>query len=206
MEFKPQPGDALLGIDLQPTFMPGGALPVPEGDKIVRPIAELMSQFEHVILTRDHHPKGHISFASSHEGKKPFETIRLYGKDQMLYEDHGVWGTQEAEIHPDIPKDLAHVILRKGTNRVIDSKSAFEEDVGPDGRRKSTGLMGMLCERNVRRIVLCGLAGEICVYESALSIGQTIPAVVLWDLIKFVNPDVRKDYELLYRKANVIPV
>lgn len=200
---KPAPSDALLVIDMQYDFLPGGALAVTDGDKIVKPIANLMPQFGTVILSQCWHPKGHISFASSHKDKKPFDEIQIHNKPHTLWPDHCIQGTAGAQIHKDLPLDCATVILRKGTNPLIDSYSAFEENYGPGGKRNSTGLMGMLLERVVRRVIVVGLARDYCVLWSAQSIAMVIPTVVLWDLTKPVNPDNSKELELSFRRATV---
>lgn len=196
-------GDALIVIDMQPDFMPGGALAIAGGDEIVKPIAELIPQFETVVFTQDWHPKGHISFASSHKDKKPFEIITLYGQPQMLWPDHCVQGTPMAQIHKDLPLEMASIILRKGMNPGIDSYSAFQENYGPGGRRAYTGLMGMLLEKVVRRIIIVGLARDYCVLWSAQDIGMTIPTTVVWDLTRAVDPSKDEATEMLFRKANV---
>src|SRR5262245_44431383 len=108
--------DALLIVDVQPDFMPGGALPVPDGDAVVAPIAELMPYFRTVVATQDWHPGGHVSFASSH-GRPHFSSLRLYGEDQVLWPDHCVQGTPGAALHPALPTHAVTLVLRKGTRR-----------------------------------------------------------------------------------------
>jgi nicotinamidase/pyrazinamidase len=156
--------DALLVIDLQNDFCPGGALAVPEGDQIVPLINSLARRFEHVILTQDWHPRGHISFASSHPGTKPFTTIEVaYGK-QTLWPDHCVQGTPGADFHPGLNVPHAALIVRKGFRRGIDSYSAFLED----DHKTPTGLASYLRERGLKRLFLCGLAYDFCVRFSAI--------------------------------------
>lgn len=156
--------DALLVIDLQNDFCPGGALAVPEGDQIVPLVNRLAQRFEHVILTQDWHPAGHISFASSHPGTKPFSTIEVSYGTQTLWPDHCVRGTQGADFHPGLDAPHAELILRKGLRRDIDSYSAFLED----DHKTPTGLASYLRERGLKRLFLCGLAYDFCVRYSAI--------------------------------------
>jgi nicotinamidase/pyrazinamidase len=156
--------DVLLVIDLQSDFMPGGALAVEEGHAVVPVINALALRFEHVVVTQDWHPPEHASFASSHEGAKPFDVKPLHYGDQTLWPDHCVQGTAGAELHPDLAVDRAFLILRKGMHPGIDSYSAFVE---ADGKR-STGLAAMLQARGVKRVFACGLATDYCVAFSAL--------------------------------------
>lgn len=156
--------DVLLAIDLQADFMPGGALAVDGGDEIVPLVNRLASRFEHVVVTQDWHPPGHASFASSHEGAKPFETKRLDYGDQTLWRDHCVQGTPGAELHPELAVDLAFLILRKGRHTGIDSYSAFVEADG----KTTTGLAALLRARGTKRVFACGLATDFCVAHSAV--------------------------------------
>src|SRR3954470_20097444 len=119
--------DLLLVVDVQNDFCPGGRLAVPRGDEVVRLINRLAEQFRHVVLTQDWHPAGHLSFASSHLGRQPFETIAVEYGDQVLWPDHCVQGTSGAAFHPDLEIPHAHLVLRKGFRRAIDSYSAFFE-------------------------------------------------------------------------------
>lgn len=159
--------DALIVVDVQPDFMPGGALPVEEGDHVVAPIAAIFPYFSTIIATQDWHPKNHISFASHHRAN-PFQKISLYGQSQTLWPDHCVQGSKGAELHPLLPQEPISLILRKGTHLDIDSYSSFSENVGPDGVRRTTGLGALLAARAVHRVFLCGLALDICVHASAL--------------------------------------
>jgi nicotinamidase/pyrazinamidase len=156
--------DVLLAIDLQADFMPGGALAVDRGDEIVPLVNRLASRFEQVVVTQDWHPPAHASFASTHEGAKPFETKRLEFGDQILWHDHCVQGTPGAELHPDLAVDFAFVVLRKGMHPGIDSYSAFVEADG----KTTTGLAALLKARGVKRVFACGLATDFCVAHSAL--------------------------------------
>ena len=159
-----QASDALIGIDVQNDFCPGGALAVPRGDEVVPVINRLAGRFRHVVLTQDWHPKGHVSFASSHPGRRPFETIRVAYGDQVLWPDHCVPGTRGADFHPGLDTLPADLVVRKGNDPAIDSYSALYEN----DHRTSTGLAGYLRERGCRRLFLTGLATDFCVQYSAL--------------------------------------
>jgi nicotinamidase/pyrazinamidase len=156
--------DALLVIDVQNDFCPGGALAVAQGDQIVPLVNRLARRFRHVVLTQDWHPRGHVSFASSHPGRKPYETITLPYGEQVLWPDHCVPGTPGAEFHPALDTRPASLIVRKGHDPAIDSYSALYEN----DHRTSTGLAGYLRERGLRRLFLAGLATDFCVQYSAL--------------------------------------
>ena len=158
------PGTCLVVVDVQNDFMPGGALAVPRGDEVVPEINRLAGRFENVILTQDWHPRGHASFASSHPGKKPFETIELPYGSQVLWPDHCVQGTAGAAFHPDLNLTKAQLVIRKGHHRDIDSYSAFLEA----DRETTTGLAGYLKERGFRKLYVCGLATDFCVAWTAL--------------------------------------
>jgi nicotinamidase/pyrazinamidase len=157
-------GSALIVIDVQNDFCPGGALAVPKGDEVVRPINRLIQTFHHVVLTQDWHPKGHSSFASSHTGAAPFSNIAMPYGEQTLWPDHCVQGTPGAEFHRDLVWTKAELIIRKGFRGAIDSYSAFFEN----DRITPTGLGGYLSERGLRRLVMAGLATDFCVAYSAL--------------------------------------
>ncbi|MCI0545877.1 MAG: nicotinamidase [Candidatus Rokubacteria bacterium] len=156
--------DVLAVIDVQNCFVPGGTLPVPEGDKIIPLINAMAPAFQNVVLTQDWHTPGHISFASSHPGKKPFESVTLPYGTQVLWPDHCIQGTADAEIHRDLKIPHAALIIRKGHRRHVDSYSAFLEA----DRGTRTGLTGYLQERGIRRVFLVGLATDFCVAWSAL--------------------------------------
>jgi nicotinamidase/pyrazinamidase len=156
--------DLLLVIDVQNDFCPGGALAVGEGDAVVPVINRLAEQFDHVALTQDWHPAGHSSFATSHPGSTPFETIAMPYGPQVLWPDHCVQGTAGAAFHPELLADRAEIIIRKGFRGAIDSYSAFYEN----DRRTPTGLAGYLRERSFKRIFLAGLATDFCVHYSAV--------------------------------------
>jgi len=152
----------LLIIDVQNDFMPSGSLPVPNGDLIVPIINEMLPKFDLIIGTQDWHPSNHISFASNHKGKSNFDEIEIHGKPQTLWPDHCVQGTEGAEFHPDLNTESFEAIFRKGTNKNIDSYSAFYDNE----HLKSTGLASYLKEKGTTELFLCGLASDICVYFS----------------------------------------
>ena len=156
--------DLLLVVDVQNDFLPGGALAVPEGDAIVPLINALAQRFAHVALTQDWHVPGHLSFASSHAGRAPFETITLPYGPQILWPDHCVQGSLGAEFSPALSIPRAELIVRKGYRREIDSYSAFCEADGVT----PTGLAGYLRERGFDRVFLAGLATDFCVAYSAV--------------------------------------
>lgn len=144
--------------------MPDGALAVPAGDEVVPVINRLAARFANVVLTQDWHPRGHVSFATSHPGRKPFETIRLPYGEQILWPPHCVQGTHGAELHSGLQIEKVQLILRKGHHRDIDSYSAFLEA----DRKTATGLAGYLRERGLRKLFLAGLATDFCVLWSSL--------------------------------------
>ena len=154
---------ALLVIDVQNDFCPAGALAVVGGNEIIPHINEEMAKYDCVVLTQDWHPKGHSSFATSHEGKNPLELIKMPYGDQVLWPDHCVQGSKGAEFHPDLNIEQANAIIRKGSNPFIDSYSAFFEN----DRKTSTGLDGYLKSLKIEKISLVGLATDFCVNYSA---------------------------------------
>jgi len=156
--------EVLIVVDIQNDFCPNGALAVPEGDAIVPVVNWLAREFAHVILTQDWHPRGHGSFASSHPGRQPFDTIELSYGQQILWPDHCVQGTAGAAFHPGLDVPHAELVIRKGFRSAIDSYSAFREN----DRGTPTGLAGYLKERGFERITLCGLATDFCVLYSAI--------------------------------------
>jgi nicotinamidase/pyrazinamidase len=163
MRFQPD-DDLLLIIDVQNDFCAGGALAVSDGDAVVPVVNRLAKRFAHVALTQDWHPSGHSSFAASHPGSAPFESIEMpYGR-QTLWPDHCIQGTSGAAFHPQLETERAELVIRKGFRTEIDSYSAFYEN----DRRTPTGLAGYLRERGLRRIFLVGLATDYCVNYSAL--------------------------------------
>lgn len=168
--------DALLVIDIQNDFCPGGALAVADGNGIVAPVNALMRRFQHVVLTQDWHPPRHRSFASAHPDRQAFETIEMPYGPQTLWPDHCVQGTEGAAFHPRLDTNAASLIVRKGTRPEVDSYSAFFEN----DRRTPTGLAGCLRELGITRVFLCGLATDFCVRYSALDARRLgLAAVVL---------------------------
>jgi nicotinamidase/pyrazinamidase len=150
-------------VDVQNDFCPGGALAVPHGDEIIPIVNTLAARFGNVVLTQDWHPRGHSSFASSHPGRKPFQTIEAYYGPQVLWPDHCVQGTPGAAFHKALEVPHAALTIRKGTHPAIDSYSTFYEN----DRHTPTGLVGYLRERGLGRIFLAGLAFDFCVRYSA---------------------------------------
>jgi nicotinamidase/pyrazinamidase len=160
-----EPETDILGVvDVQPTFMPGGELAVAEGDAIVPVINRLLAgPFAHAFATQDWHPPGHRSFASSHTGKAPYETVEMHYGSQTLWPDHAVQGSAGAAIHAELDHSKIEIIIRKGFHKGIDSYSAFFEN----DRRTTTGLDHYLKGRGFRRVFLAGLATDFCVAYSA---------------------------------------
>ncbi|MCX7654931.1 MAG: bifunctional nicotinamidase/pyrazinamidase [Treponemataceae bacterium] len=154
---------ALIVVDVQNDFVPGGALPVPAGNEVVPLINRLIPLFPLVVATQDWHPVGHISFASSHPAKHPFETIELAGSQQVLWPDHCVQGSAGADFVPGLETSRFAAIIRKGMDPRVDSYSGFYDN----HRQRSTGLAGYLREHGVTEVYLCGLASEYCVFYTA---------------------------------------
>ena len=170
--------DALVAVDVQPDFMPGGALPVPDGHAVVPAINRLLDRFTVCAATQDWHPAGHLSFASSHPGAAPFATIMAPYGEQTLWPDHCVQGTPGAALHPALRADRFALVLRKGWRREVDSYSAFTEN----DRRTPTGLAGWLRDQGIRRVFLAGLATDFCVGWSALdAVAHGFEAVLVTD-------------------------
>lgn len=175
---------ALVVIDVQNDFCPGGALAVPGGSEIVDGINALMPAFDHVILTQDWHPAGHSSFASSHAGKAPFDMIDMPYGPQVLWPDHCVQGSQGAAFHPDLNTDAAAIIQRKGMNPAIDSYSAFFEN----DRATPTGLDGALKNLGICDLTFVGLATDFCVAYSALDAARLgFKATLRQDLCRAID-------------------
>jgi nicotinamidase/pyrazinamidase len=161
---KPGDDDVLIVTDVQNCFLPGGTLAVPDGDKIVPIINRIAPAFPRVIITQDWHTKGHISFASSHPGKKPFDMITLPYGPQILWPDHCIQGTPDADLHKELKIPHAELVIRKGYRPNVDSYSAFLEA----DRKTMTGLTGYLKERGLKNAYFVGLATDFCVAWSAL--------------------------------------
>jgi nicotinamidase/pyrazinamidase len=178
--------DALLVVDVQNDFCPGGALSVPEGDRVIEVVHAAAPHFAHIILTQDWHPAGHSSFASSHPGKQPYDQIELSYGMQTLWPDHCIQGRRGALFHPALSLPQAELVLRKGFRLHIDSYSAFFEN----DRATPTGLAGYLRERGLSRVFLAGLAYDFCVAFSALDARKLgFEAVVLADACRAINLD-----------------
>lgn len=158
------PEDVLIVVDVQYDFLPGGNLAVAGGDEIVPLINALARKFRNVVLTQDWHPADHISFASQHRGKAPFDTVELDYGTQVLWPDHCVWQTHGAELSADLDIPHAQLVIRKGYDKAIDSYSGFQEA----DRETLTGLAGYLNERDVGRLFVVGLATDFCVAWTAL--------------------------------------
>jgi nicotinamidase/pyrazinamidase len=176
----------LIVIDVQNDFCPGGALAVPRGDEVIAPILRIAPRFAHIILTQDWHPANHTSFATSHSGKKPYESIELAYGAQTLWPPHCVQGSAGAEFHPALHLPQAELILRKGFRPQIDSYSAFFEN----DRATPTVLAGYLRERGLTCVFFAGLAYDYCVGYSALDARRLgFPAVVLRDACRAIDLD-----------------
>lgn len=174
----------LIIIDPQNDFMPGGSLAVPNGDEIIPVINKIQESFDLIIASQDWHPNGHASFASSHKGKKEFETIDLNGIEQVMWPEHCVQNTDGAEFHKDLKTSKIEAIFRKGTNPEIDSYSAFYDNQ----HLKSTGLSGYLKEKNAKDLYFCGLAAEICVHFTAKdAIKEGFKATIIEDATRALN-------------------
>lgn len=177
---------ALIVIDVQNDFCPGGALAVERGDEIVQPINALMASFDAVVLTQDWHPAGHSSFASTHDGKAPFDMIEMPYGPQVLWPDHCVQGSPGANFHPDLEVDRAELIIRKGFRPDIDSYSAFFEN----DHQTPTGLEGYLRTRGIDRLTMVGLATDFCVNFSAVDAAKLgFPVTVRQDLCRAIDLD-----------------
>ncbi|SDR95368.1 bifunctional nicotinamidase/pyrazinamidase [Christiangramia echinicola] len=176
--------NALVIIDVQNDFMPGGALAVPNGDEIVPIINDLQAKFELVIATQDWHPAGHASFASTHEEVNEFEVIKLDGLDQVLWPEHCIQNSEGAKFHSDLKSSKIETIFRKGTDIKIDSYSGFYDNA----HLKSTGLTGYLKEKKVENLYFVGLAAEYCVYFSIKdAISEGFNCVLLEDATRALN-------------------
>jgi len=190
MEYEIGPRDALVIVDPQNDFCPGGALAVAGGDEIMAPIVALARRFRAagglVVVTQDWHPPEHKSFASNHDGGRPFATVQMPYGEQVLWPDHCVQASPGADFHPDLKGavELAHLVVRKGYNPEVDSYSAFFEN----DKATATGLGGWLRDKGVRRCFFVGLAYDFCVGYSALDAVRRLglEAVVLKDLTRAI--------------------
>lgn len=176
--------EALLIIDVQNDFCPGGALEVPNGDEVVPVINKLSRQFDVILQTQDWHPEGHSSFASSHEESEPFETIDMPYGEQVLWPDHCIQGSKGAAFHPELETDRSQLIIRKGFRTEIDSYSAFYEN----DNSTTTGLTGYLRERNIDTLYAAGLATDFCVKWSVVDgIKEGFTVNVVEDAVKGID-------------------
>ncbi|KAA2315588.1 bifunctional nicotinamidase/pyrazinamidase [Pseudooceanicola sediminis] len=186
-------GNALIVIDIQKDFCPGGALAVAEGDLIVPQVNALMTEFDAVILTQDWHPAGHSSFASSHDGAAEMSVIDMPYGPQVLWPDHCIQGSDGASFHPDLAVDRADLIIRKGFNPAIDSYSAFFEN----DHTTPTGLEGYLKSRGITQLTMVGLALDFCVNYSAVDAAQLgFDVTVRPDLCRAIDFDGSRDRAL----------
>jgi len=187
---------ALILVDVQNDFITGGSLPVPGGERIIDTVNRAQVRFELVVATQDWHPQNHVSFASNHNGKKPFDVLDLEGMKQTLWPDHCVQGTEGSRFHPNLGTNRIEAIFRKGVDRGIDSYSAFYDN----GHLKSTGMAGYLREKGATDLYFGGLAADICVYftvRDALEEGFT--ATVIEDAVRALDEkaysEIRKELE-----------
>ncbi|SEP07432.1 nicotinamidase [Aquisalimonas asiatica] len=197
---------ALLLVDIQPDFMAGGPLATANGDAILPGVRRIMEARPCgvMVATQDWHPPGHVSFASSHADRTPFETIELHGHEQVLWPDHCVQGTAGAELAPGLPWDHVDLVLRKGCDPRVDSYSGFRNNWNAAGKRPPTGLAGYLRERGVHTVLVCGLARDVCVQwtaEDAAAAGFRVG--FLWDLTRPVTHDNDDDCLQALQAANV---
>ncbi|KFF21646.1 MULTISPECIES: bifunctional nicotinamidase/pyrazinamidase [Chryseobacterium] len=188
--------NALIIIDVQYDFLPGGSLAVNQGDEIVQTINDLQSKYDLVVATQDWHPRGHKSFVTSHPGKEPFEEISLNGLNQVLWPEHCIQGTKGAELVPELLTNAVEAIFRKGMDKEIDSYSGFFDN----GRKKSTGMADYLKGRGVTEVAVCGVAADYCVYytaNDALDLG--FKSSIIESASKPIDPEryarMKKDFQ-----------
>ena len=198
---KAESQDALIVVDVQNDFCPGGALAVEGGDRVIPVIQRIAPRFQHILLTQDWHPPDHSSFASRYPGRKPLDVVVAPGGEQRLWPDHCVQGTRGAELHPDLQLPRAELILRKGFRREIDSYSAFFEN----DHTTATGLAGYCRERGFARLFFAGLAYDFCVAFSALDCRRAgFEAVVIRDACRAIDVDGSVDaMEVAFRAHQV---
>lgn len=181
----------LLLVDIQPDFLPGGALPTHEGETVLEPVARLLAAdpFGLYVATQDWHPRDHVSFASNHAGREAFERIELYGQEQILWPDHCIQGTPGADLHRALDWRPFSALIRKAVDPRVDSYSAIRNNWDSEGNRPPTGLAGYLRERGVEQVFLAGLARDFCVRWSAEDcVDEGFTTYVLWDLTRPVDP------------------
>ena len=163
-KIKPGSKSVLIAVDVQNCFVEGGTLPVAKGSEVVPVINRISTAFENIVVTQDWHTKGHASFASAYDGKKPFETTKLSYGTQVLWPDHCVQGTKDAELHKDLSLPSAQLIIRKGYHPKVDSYSAFMEA----DAKTATGLSGYFKQRGIKTVFVTGLATDFCVAWTAM--------------------------------------
>ena len=163
-KITPAANSALIVVDVQNCFVSGGTLPVKGGEEVVPVINKLAAAFRNIVVTQDWHTPGHASFASTHAGKKPFETTKLSYGTQVLWPDHCVQGTDDAALHKDLKLPTAQIIIRKGFHKEMDSYSAFDEA----DHKTATGLAGYLKARSIKTLYVTGLATDFCVAWTAM--------------------------------------
>jgi len=192
----------LILIDIQNDFIPGGSLAVPGGDEIIPVVNQVQKQFDLVVATQDWHPQNHMSFASNHAGKKPFEETEVAGMQQTLWPDHCVQNSEGAEFHPELKMQKVEAIFRKGMDTEIDSYSGFYDN----GHKKSTGLAGYLREKGATDLYFCGLAADVCVYFSIKdALKEGFSAALIEDATRALDDDkfaeMKKELEELGMKV-----
>jgi nicotinamidase/pyrazinamidase len=181
----------LLVADLQIDFLPGGALAVAGSEQILAPLATLMRSdtFSNIVAIQDWHPRNHVSFASQHAQRRPFETMQLYGREQVLWPDHCIAGSPGAALQADLPWERVRAIVRKGTDPNVDSYSAFRNNYDASGMRPHTGLAGYLRDCGIDTVYVCGLARDFCVRWTAEDAAALdFRTTVIWDLTRPVDP------------------
>ncbi len=192
--------DALLVVDIQNDFLPGGSLPVPQGDEIIPLVNAMQQNAGLVVATQDWHPSNHKSFASEHEGKETFETIDLDGLEQILWPDHCVQGSKGAKFAAALDLKRAEAIIRKGMETEIDTYSGFFDN----GHRKATGLGAYLEGRDVKRVYVAGLAAEVCVSYTLLDARKLgFEAVLIEDATRPIREDEFTEMKKKLRDAGV---
>lgn len=191
---------ALIVVDVQNDFLPGGALPVPQADRVIAPVNALIKAASVVVLTADWHPADHQSFASNHPGRKPFETISLSYGEQVLWPVHCVAGSQGAQFAAALETDSADLVLRKGTCAIRDSYSAFVEA----DRTTTTGLAGWLKERGVTDVLVCGLAADYCVSWTALdAVRAGFRTAVVTDAVRAIADASYDEAKRVWRNSGI---
>lgn len=194
---------ALVIIDIQNDFCPGGSLEVPNGDEIIPVINKIQNSFDLVVATQDWHPADHVSFASNHQGKNSYDKINLFGEEQVLWPDHCVQNSHGAQIHSGLDQKKIEAIFRKGMDPYIDSYSGFFDN----GHKKKTGIAGYLRDKGVSMLFFCGLASDICVYYSIRdALNLNFSSVLIEDASKPIDSKnfYRIKDELIKRSVEIV--